>query len=685
MSRIVRLISFALLIGSISSWAQESMEADTPYTDILLLRPIDIFGQKHLADDKKTKNVIRIERREIEALPVQTINELLEYSMSLDVRQKGVFDVQADLSLRGSTFDQVLVMLNGHPLNDPQTGHHNLNLPIGLEEVEAVEILYGGASVRYGPYAFAGTVNFITKYSFNAADVNAEAQGGSFGYRMFRAGTSIKGERNAMNINLQHSASDGYISNTDFEQYNIHLQSDHFTRKIGMNHIRLEAGFNSKDFGAQSFYSTRYPLQFEATRTAFVAAQLKSPINSYIHYAARIFARRHWDRFELFRETGGPYSFSNGYFINGNDTVPSWYQGHNYHRTDVLGGDALASFDDCIGRVEAGMDFRYEGIYSNALGEPLDKAVDVAGSDRAQYTRASNRRNIGLFAIHKFELPYDLMLELGLRYNHNTAFGDDWLPSAKIQVPWESEEYNWQLHLSWNRAFRLPTYTDLYYNLGGAIGSINLKPEYSSNYEVGLELSVKNPFLSSTSSSNESIYFGLFRREGQNLIDWIILPNDPTQSLRASNISSLNINGIELNYRAWNVNAKGKKFTWLRYGLEATYMFADDRPNNFESLYTLDYLQFKSGVFAQWNLDWDLRYSLRLSHQDRLGEYQDALTGDLRAFDDVILLDSRLEWKGLKNWKAYLDVNNILGEEYADIANVVLPGASMRIGLQYRL
>ena len=90
---------------------------------------------------------------EIENAPVQTIEDLLEYAMNVDVRQRGGQGVQADISMRGGTFEQVLVMLNGIKLNDPQTGHHTMDLPVSLEQIERIEVITGGAS-----HEFLGTM-----------------------------------------------------------------------------------------------------------------------------------------------------------------------------------------------------------------------------------------------------------------------------------------------------------------------------------------------------------------------------------------------------------------------------------------------------------------------------------------------------------------------------------------------
>jgi outer membrane receptor protein involved in Fe transport len=92
-------------------------------------------------------------------MPAQHLPEVLEANAaSLDLRSRGLNDVQTDLSVRGSTFDQVHVVVDGIPFTDPQTGHHSAILPIPIEAIQEIRVLPSGGSYRYGPFAFAGVV-----------------------------------------------------------------------------------------------------------------------------------------------------------------------------------------------------------------------------------------------------------------------------------------------------------------------------------------------------------------------------------------------------------------------------------------------------------------------------------------------------------------------------------------------
>ena len=88
---------------------------------------------------------------------------MLRLASSVDVRARGERGVQSDFAVRGASFGQVLVLVDGVRLNDAQSGHHNGDIPVPLDAVERIEVLYGPASSLFGADAFGGTVNVITR------------------------------------------------------------------------------------------------------------------------------------------------------------------------------------------------------------------------------------------------------------------------------------------------------------------------------------------------------------------------------------------------------------------------------------------------------------------------------------------------------------------------------------------
>lgn len=88
-----------------------------------------------------TRTVDIIDSAYISNAPATTVQEVLEYFAGVDVRNRGPRGVQSDISIRGSNFEQALIMVNGIKVSDPQTGHHVLNLPVSLDDIERIEVL----------------------------------------------------------------------------------------------------------------------------------------------------------------------------------------------------------------------------------------------------------------------------------------------------------------------------------------------------------------------------------------------------------------------------------------------------------------------------------------------------------------------------------------------------------------
>ena len=128
-------------------------------------------------------------KKDIEKLPATTFYELLQTISGVEIQSRGGFGVQGDIVMRGSTFSQVLVLIDGMRINDPLTGHFNCYIPISNMEIERIEILKGAGGAMYGPDAVGGVINIITR-----------------GFNSLENGTSFTGNFNIGEQNLVSSS-----------------------------------------------------------------------------------------------------------------------------------------------------------------------------------------------------------------------------------------------------------------------------------------------------------------------------------------------------------------------------------------------------------------------------------------------------------------------------------------------
>lgn len=648
------LFSLSLLTGV-------AQEADTTS----LIQEVDVYAQKSAEALFDAQHVEVIDLEDIQASAVKSVNELLEYAAAVDVRQRSPFDVQSDVSIRGGTFDQTLILLNGVPMNDPQTGHHNMNLPIAIQDIQRIEVLHGGGSYRYGPYAFSGAINIITK-STATNTINIEAEAGEYNYNNFTASVSHARGNFSGRLSANRGAADGYLPNSDFTRRNVLGELTYAKENLK---ISLQGGWNNKGFGAQNFYTSAFPDQYEATQTYFASIHSAyATDNVLLNFNA--YSRTHTDRFELYRETGdGWYNYneSAGVYIRGNDTAASWYGGPNFHRTGVEGGELNAVFTTSLGRFDIGADVRNERIVSNNLGMDMMEPMTVEGT-RFFYTKSDQRLNSGVYAHHRIEVA-QFEINSSLRYNYNSAFGDEILPG--IQVSYAPTAHS-AVYGSYNRSFRLPTFTDLYYSLGGAIGSIDLQPEYSHNYEIGYTYDRDNlRFMASG-----------FLRDGTNMIDWVVLPNDSTNTLQAQNITELRIYGVdgEVSYDLSKLTNNYVR----RISLSAAFLQSPTDEFEFQSLYALDFLAAKTSLSVSHDLGHGIGLSWQVTYQNRNGTYNDFASGIAVPYEEVVLVDVRASYT-YKDFQLYVDANNLLDRVYQDRGNVLQPGRWVRAGVTYNL
>ena len=612
------------------------------------LREIEVLGESPSEQMGRVAGIVSvIHREEIATAPVQSIQDLLDFVSSVDVRKRGVHGVQADISIRGSSADQVLILLNGINITDPQTGHYNLNIPIDLSSVSRVEILYGSGSRVLGGTPFGGAINIITGEA-EKTEANVEITAGDFGFVSQKADATILSKSKAFSnlLSFSHQRSNGYIDNTDFQFINAYLHSSYTSEKIGR--LQFQFGFQDKGYGANSFYSLAYPNQYDKNRTFFSALSWNKKLSSNTNLMSQMYWRQFHDRFELFRD------FQNS---------ASFYTNHNYHQTDIAGVKARLEHFFSIGKTTVGIDARNEHIFSNVLGEPMKNERPVLFEKDAFFTKEKNRFLLNAFAeqtfyIQKFTASGGLSLNYSNDYDFNMSGGIDLeyslLPALKC-------------YASVNHAYRLPTFTDLYYTTATHISNPDLKPEHATVFEAGLKYS-DNQW-----KVNSAFYY----RMANDVIDWIKMPDSVKWESR--NYTKINAFGADFSAQYLFNNS------FLRRAqLSYSYLNQDKNSAEYDSRYALDYLKHKltlglnHKVYKRISMNWNL------SWQDRNGSFSDFATNEKVEYKPFFLADVRAQWSNEKI-VVYVDVNNIFDKRYEDFGGLPQAGRWINTGIRVNL
>lgn len=641
-----------LLTAYLTTMGFHNLFAETDTTMIskkVKLNEVEVSARRAPAVYSEVGRVVTVlSRAQIETMPVNSVQEILKYAMSVDVRERGPLGIQADVSMRGGSFDQVMILLNGINITDPQTGHHNLNLPVDLQSIDRIEILQGPAARVYGPNAFSGAINIITG-DLGRNKTTTSVINGEHGLYNTTVSTNLQTNQLRHFMSVQKGGSNGYISNTDFDVLNLFYQGQ---LQLNNEKLSFQIGHTNKSFGANAFYSARFPNQFEATRTTFASLSFEN--GSRIKLRPNLYWRRHHDRFELFRDF---------------KKAESWYAGHNYHLTDVLGGGVNVVIPSKLGNTSVGGEIRTENVWSNVLGLPMDNPVKVPGEKDVFFTKSYSRTNASLF----FEQSYSangFSASAGVLMNQNSqlGYGVDFFPGIDISY-WFFPNLKWMA--SYNKSLRLPTFTDLFYSGATNQGNPNLKPEEASTIETGFRLT----------DGWYNTHVSIFYRDGKNLIDWGKQPDDTKYT--TSNINRVKALGVEMS-AAFDLKRALPGQSFFK-NLDMNYSYIHQNKNSdsgYESVYVLDHLRNKLNIgFIHETGIRNIEASWNFLYRDRVGYYTVSATNTHKSYSDFWLTDFRLIWKS-NNKSVFAEATNLFDKQYADLGELIQPGRWIKAGFK---
>ena len=619
--------------------ATSIVDDDSPDKEATL-DDIEITGSRApLALGQAARMVTVLTRDDIQAAPVQSINDLLKMVAGVDVRQRGAIGAQTDVSIRGGTQEQIAILLNGINICDPQTGHNAFDLPCDISDILRIEVLEGPAARVYGTSSLVGAVNIVTR-SLTAASskkrgshAQVRMEGGSFGYLSAAGRVTIA--NHSLSASLTHS--DGYSRskagslNSDYSGGKAFYQGGYDNEQIKLS---WHTGVTTKGFGSNTFYSAKYDEQYEKTTKLYTALQGDISIER-LHFKPAIYWSRSYDRFELIRGDESKVPF-------------------NHHRTDVFGIHLNSYFDWVAGRTAFGAEFRNEDIVSGNLGEPLNSPHD-------NYQYGLNRSNLS------FHLEHNILLRCFTLSAGFIAIKNTWNEMPFTLYPGIDASLrlgdHWKVYTSYNSSLRLPSFTELYYSVGGHKADKYLKPEELRALEGGVKYSSR--WLTAQVS--------IFHHHQRGTIDWVIDNRDADPVWQSVNLTKVNTLGQEV-----IIKVHSPKFI-----VQSSYCHLHQQKQEadyLQSQYSLEYLRHKVTVQLQAQLTDHLDLTVGYRWQDRMGSYT-TTAGEIESYHPYSIVDARLSWKK-DTYSIYLEGNNMTGHRYVDYGNVPQPGCWLTGGLK---
>ena len=701
------VVCSVLSVATLTYASAESVSTNPVVTDSasmttareMMLEEVSVTGSRApLTKSQAARMVTVLDRADIAQAPVQSVNDLLKYAVGVDVRQRGPIGAQTDISIRGGTSDQIILLLNGINICDPQTGHNAMDLPVDLSEIVRIEVLEGPAGRIYGTSSLVGAINIVTQDSRGWWDgsrgmrndnpqgnshenrLHIHAEGGSYGYG--NAGIryshscvpSVASGKPITTFHIPHSTSTIPHSTSTIPHSTSHSLSANYSRSDGWSHS--SAGNHNTDFsGSKAFYQGQYEdknvrlhwhlgiadkgwgsgtfyaspkwkadNQYEHTTKIYSAIQGETKVGR-LHFAPSIYWNQNRDRYEGYRHQPEKMKF-------------------NYNRTDVYGVNISSYFDWQAGRTAFGAEVRNEDLVSGNLGEPLARTHHISGTDR-DYTLGLNRTNISGYLEHNLLLNR-LTLSAGLVAVKNTWSNMNMTVYPGIDVSYRPAD-NIKLHASYNTSLRMPSFTEMYYKLQGYSADPHLKPEEMQAVEIG----------ANGQWSVFTVKCAFWYHHGKNMIDWIMDTSKGDEAVWQSvNHTKINSIGIETSLRCTLRNAQCT--------VSYSYINQDkEQEANIVSQYALEYLRHKLVANAQLKLMKGLTLGLNLRWQDRVGSYTD-FDGQTIDYKPYALVDARMTYQH-DWWKVYVESNNTFDTKYHDYGLVEQPGRWLIAGFNINI
>ncbi len=604
------------------------------------------------------RNISLLEPVDLQQAPYTSIDDLLQYVPGVEVQSRNAFGAQGDITMRGATFTQVLVLVDGMRLNDPLTAHFNHAIPVATTEIERIEVLRGAAAAIYGADAVGGVVNIVTKshdpQRSDATLIEGQVHFGENSLVMARQGFTVQRERLFLSGGFNLTQAEGElieareISGTLLEEYrnyfDIKTAGLHFGYRLDNGwHLRVRTAFDSRDFSARFFY-TASPLDEseEATRTWWNQAIVtKTGVNSktdinFVH-------KRNTDEFIFNRD-----------FPSTNNHVTNFYNLNVNHH------------------------WEQSARFSINLGGQLDRR-SIKSNDRGNH----EDWHAGLYGMGVWQPVQLLTLTASLRYDYDENYGSEVTPQLNLSYQALPEL---RLRGSVGRSIRAANYTERFVSFelenltpGRNLGNPDLLAEQSWSEELGFDLDI--------AASLQWKATG-FLRQSDNLIDYVEanaadIPNNENLQEGANYFFAQNITDV--------ITRGVENELWYRQPLpeggrihaSLGYTFLETR--NEEGV-TSVYISSHARHLLTTNLLLNagpLELGINGLYKVRNPRFAESIGSALE--EDYTLWNLQIGYRIIPELGLHLQIHNVFDAQYQDILGAPMPGRWVMFGVRFAI
>ena len=625
--------------------AQQSFSLDT-----LLVQTTRI----PLKASETGRSISILTKEQIQQLPATTFYELLQTICGVEIQSRGGFGVQGDIVMRGSTFSQVLVLIDGMKINDPLTGHFNCYVPVSNMEIERIEILKGAGASMYGPDAVGGVINVITK-GFDALK-NGTTSSGSISYgdnKLVSSTASIFHKSNKFYVGLGASINNSIGDSILPVTVNDSTTLEGYRNYFDIKNISVSAGFKINDLWELKVRSSILSSDFNA----------RYFYTSYLSDKSTEITSNWFNRVQLQRKTstGSLLDINASYKRSSDEFLYTPNADPNMHTMDYL------NFT-----VNNSNEINEKFIFKSGIQADLRK---IESNDRGNHSDY----HFGAYLMGVYKLN-NLVLTTIAREDYDENYGFEFCPqlNAAFNLP------NLTLRASAGRSIRAADYTERYNNNISLktyirLGNPNLMAERGWSEEIGINYSpFKNALFKAT----------IFSRQSRNIIDYILTNESDIDSgigdlvpganyTFAKNIKDVNVNGFELELNSKFLISENSTLNW-----QMGYTFADIT-NDTLGIYLSSFA--KHLLNAQLILNYNsFQFSISGLYKERTAQNAESISTDLEI--SYGLLNTRIGY-GLMDNKLSLNVQilNLLDKEYQNILGAKMPGRWLMGGISWTI